>query len=193
VIAELQKTPPFKPAVEAKTNIFGKKNGRFVARFCGWEGGDNSKAAAIADLRKVMETAAKDDYTPEIFSWRGHAILLARHPVYGWGSRIIQHQGQPIETQRVSLSSGNCHDRRTAKNAVLLHLCQIGWNPHEPTPEILPPEQYGEFLRWADFQNRAHTGRTVMGLSDQDAFDYAGRNPARPELWLHLEKKQEPS
>jgi hypothetical protein len=39
-----------------------------------------------------------------------------------------------------------------------------------------------DFQTWARFQLRAIHGREVLGLIGNDCHDYAGRNPARPDL-----------
>lgn len=189
-ITEAVKALAFKPEATALKNMFGKKTGRWSVTFCGWEGGGTSKQAAIADLRKTMEIAVRDDYSPKIFSWRGNAILMARHPVYGWGTKVIMHSGVDLQTQIVYLSSGNCHDQMVASNEALYHLAQMGWSHGEPVPEITPCDKWKDFESWAEFQNRYYVGKTVLGLSEDDARGYAGRNPARPELWSHEKEKE---
>src|SRR5690606_4181783 len=116
---------------------------------------------------------------------RGNAILLYRDPVLGWKSSIIHDADTGFRSVRMHSSSYSDGTLETTKRGAELHLAQMGWQPDdgESIPEILSNcSDIAEFRSWAQFRTRFHAAR-LQGMNPQDASDYAGRNPARRELW----------
>lgn len=173
-----------KPIVEAVKSIFGKRRG-YTAKFGEHESTvQPTKDEAMDEMNMIVERAFCGSYTPEIISYRDNAMIVARHPVYGWGSRLVERsEDGGIKSGAVSLSSSDCHSRNDAVDNAKYHLAQIGWMPGEPMPSIVPPSRSSDFASWMEFQNRYYDARN-LGMSDGDAHDYAGRNPARAELWV---------
>ena len=172
-----------KPVVETVKSIFGKKRG-YKAKFGDHESTIKpTKDEAMDEMKMIVERAFSDSYTPEIVSYRGNVMLVARHPVYGWGSRLVKYsENGDIESGSVMVGGGNCHSRSVAVDAAKYSIAQLGWLPGELMPGIVPKHMIIEFALWMEFQNRYHDAIN-LGMSVNDAHDYAGRNPARAELW----------
>lgn len=170
-----------KPTVKPVKSIFGKRKG-FVAEFGSLTTKTCEKQGeAIDELERMLSRLADSDDTPHIVAYGGYAVLVAR-TISGWGSRIIFSPEDGIHNGGVQLSSGDCWDRKEAIHVACYHVAQIAWKPGEDMPYIVPNSRMGEFTNWMEFQNR-YREAIDKGMSDVDAHSYAGRNPARPELW----------
>lgn len=172
-----------KANIKKVKSIFGRHNG-YVATMGDYETEScKTQSEALEKLESVLEQAMTGTYTPYIVSWRGNVILVARRAVSGWGSRIIMHHDEEnVQDGDVLVSSGDVMSRKQAIDDAKYHLAQIGWKPYEEMPDIVPEKRRGEFLSWMEFQNRYHEAVSKR-MTDGDAHSYAGRNPARRDLW----------
>jgi hypothetical protein len=152
--------------------------------YYGVSGQGRTATEAKRDAGRRIEAALAGSYTPELVCYRGWAILVYREPHSGWCQRVIARPDDGLTAGRVW--GGNaCSDRAEALRRARVQLAQLGW---QETDGIAPPEllqdnrDRAEFVSWATFQMR-HRQVRDQGLSERDAWDYASRNPARPELW----------
>jgi hypothetical protein len=137
---------------------------------------------------KKIEKAMTASYTPEVIAWRGNAVLIYRTPE-GWCSANLMADGVLYERDLSGSWWGrDGEDWAAVVAAVRLHLAQQGWEPAdgEEVPEVLrnSPKLHGEYRSWVKFQLR-YRDAVARGMGSNDAHDYAGRNPARTELWAH--------
>lgn len=150
--------------------------------YFGMTGEGRTVTEAKRNAGAKIEQALSGDYAPVVLEWRGVGMLVYREPS-GWGSKIIYDEGQ----LREGTVYAHCcyHDKKEAIRQAYDHLSRIGVSVDDApdfAPDFLDAQQRNEYKRYAEFQRRYHTGR-AMGLSDDDAHSYAGRNPARRELW----------
>lgn len=149
--------------------------------YYGMEGEGKNLTEAKRDAGRKIEAAFSGNYTPEILSHRGYAILLAREPS-GWGARIIVDP-DGIRDGRVWISGQETYE--DAKRGALTHLAQLGWQDADgkTPPDFLKDRRaIADFVSWAEFQLRYIEGRN-RGIPESDLHDYASRNPWRPEVW----------
>lgn len=161
-------------------------------QYFGVEGSGRNVTEAKRDAGKQIERALSGDYSPIILEYRGNAILVWRDPMSGWRSGIIFDNGEFRDHRRVSWSY--CHSTKSTDDAradaiasAQDRLAQLGWRPEDATnpPEFLKTrQQIADYRYWAEFQLR-YSQAKAAGMPDNDAHDYAGKNPARPELWAH--------
>lgn len=129
------------------------------------------KIEAMVDARK-----------PRIVSWRGHAQMIWRGPE-AWCSASVCDAGELRED--VSYQTHGIDDLEDVIRSCKRHMAQMAWKPEDGTACDLLADDRNEardFARWAEFQLRYREAR-ACGMTDQDAFDFAQRNPARPQLW----------
>ena len=155
----------------------------YIASFCGWGMGGTTPQNAVDQLVNQLLNAHNGSYTPKILEYRGWVKLLVRDPVYGWGSRYIKTPTSELETGMIFMSSGNYVDYKRFEEACLYDIAQNGWIRGEPVPDIVPERMRKEFESWMEFQNRYRYAKDKLGYGDNDAHDYAGRNPMRLEIW----------
>lgn len=124
--------------------------------YFGMEGrGKNVTEARRAAGAKISR-ALTGSYDPKILSSRGTAILVYRHPHYGWlHSTIADETGF---RSRLSSGTGTYEDEKETTAAALAHLAQLTWTADDglnTAPDInLDKRQLGEFKHWAEFQLR---------------------------------------
>lgn len=146
----------------------------------GMPGQGKNVTEAKKDAGRKLEQAVSGSYEPAVISFRGQAVLVYRHQ-FGWDYCTLADE----RGFRTSLCTGTFQfSKGTALDMARFHLAQMTWLPADGNETPLPLE--GPFLRefrnWAEFQLRYVEG-IENGLGPVDAHDYAGRNPARPELW----------
>lgn len=68
--------------------------------------------------------------------------------------------------------------------SALAHLAQMGQRASDPQAPlfVVNPEDRDEYCRRSRFMRR-YQAALDAGLSEDDASDYAGQNPAKPDLW----------
>lgn len=171
-----------KASIKKVKSIFGRHNG-YAATMGDYETGPyKTQGEAMERLESVLEQAMTGTYTPHIVAWRGYVMLVARHAVSGWGSRVIMSpEDDDVTSGDILVSSGDTQTRSQAIDEAARHVAQMGWQPGEEIPDIVPPKMRGEFLSWMEFQNRYHEA-IGRGMSSSDAHSYAGRDPARRDM-----------
>jgi len=157
---------------------------KITLEYCGWESSGKTVAEAKQTAAREIKAALQGSYDPILMSWRDHTILCWRTP-HGWNSRIIRDE-LGIRCNGVLYGSGyNGQTEHECARQARLQLAQLTWKAEDGTepPQIVQHTGLEkEFASWAEFQYRYQDARK-LGMSDDDAHSYAGRNPARPELW----------
>jgi hypothetical protein len=157
-----------------------------TTEYYGVSGTGRNVTEAKRDAGEKIKRALAGDYTPIVIAWRGNAILVHREPT-GWhSSTIVNDDGIRAGHLRGTIyPSGTTREEAIA--SATGHVVQMGWKPEDGTepPEILHRyrKERSDFREWAAFQLRYREAKR-RGMNDNDAHSYAGRNPARPDLWL---------
>ena len=154
-----------------------------TVEYFGVNGTGRNVTEAKRDAGRKIEAFVKESSAPKIMQWRGWAILYWRD-IDGWCSAIIAERGALRDQTYLSFGCHAQDDRELVESSIRLRLAQFGWKPEDGTDcELLKTvRERDEFRRWAEFQLRYCEARE-RGMSEQDAYDWAGRNPARRDLW----------
>lgn len=154
-----------------------------TVNYCGMEGSGRSVTEAKKDAARKLEQAVSGSYEPILLSCRRYAVLVYRKPL-GWDYCTVADE----TGFRTSLCAGSYDDNKQfIMDAARWHLAQLAWLPADglEAPDMVlmdMPRHQREFRSWAEFQLR-YRDAIRLGMSANDAHDYAGRNPARPEIW----------
>ena len=166
--------------------------------YFGMPGSGATVKEAKLDAGRRIEEALDGDYTPSLIHWRQFTVLLARDPKYGWGYRI-SHPGEIQERMYLNSRDG---DRDECLKVLVMHIADIarptGENPEDSLPlfnilsgHIAKHNAYREFvdncIRSDRFQLRYRHAKDVLGMTDVEAHDWAGMNPANRERWQGTE------
>ncbi len=160
-----------------------------TVEYYGMTGTGKNVTEAKRDAGRQVEAALKGSYTPEIFTHRGTAILLYREPD-GWKARII------VDPQRGAIAGpvhGNSYSGDDDLNAIRQYVNEWLADITREATDTEPPaflkggERIREWHRKQEFLRRYQEGRE-RGMNDHEAHSYAGRNPARRDLWEAQEK-----
>lgn len=149
--------------------------------YFGMQGTGRNVTTAKKDAGAKITAALSGDYNPAIIECRGTAALIFRTPT-GWMWRtIVDEDGI---SHGVVYGNGGYGEKQEVVDTVRYHLAQQAWQPEDgETPALsLDKSQRYEFSRWVEFQLRYREAKE-RGMDSTDCHDYAGRNPARPELW----------
>jgi hypothetical protein len=166
------------------TDIRGKKTGRVLVQVCGIEGYGNTIDEAEGCVAEYIRRL--DEHSPVIV--RHKSIVAMMYPCREcWYYSIA---GETIDTRNPIQNFGCSSLESTYEKSLdklLLILAQRGWEPQDR--QTIPvwmnyPDMIREWLSWTEFQLRFVDARQ-RGLSDDDCHAYAGRNPARRDLWAH--------
>lgn len=161
---------------------FGSSSG-YVATFHGWKS-DLKRTAkeASENLEESIRNAADGHYNPRIVQHKNITGVLTRDPVFGWGMFTLTHNGETAE--RTIYPSSSCNSFQQQLNTLKMHVAMTAYEQgdiNKPLPSFLSPEQQDELTIWARIQERYLEALNRMNKTD--AWDFATRNPARPELW----------
>jgi hypothetical protein len=143
--------------------------------------GVTAEGKTVTEARVNAEAEAgrmlSGDYTPNLLSWRGHAMLVWREPLMGWCTRLVQDAG--VLREGNLYGCGGYESRGAAVRSARLQLAQLGWNPEDQhCPAVLAePAEISEFKSWVGFQlayRKAMTdGRPLDHVNHQWACEHA--------------------
>lgn len=149
--------------------------------YYGVDGEGRNVTEAKKDAGRKIEAALAGHYTPELLCHRGFAILVYREPS-GWCSRLVADPERGVVDGKVWGTNNGSYDE--AKRAALSHLADLGWTAAdglEPPSFLTDRRLIADYRTKAEFQLRYQRAR-ALGLKDQDAHSFAGRDPSRPDL-----------
>lgn len=156
--------------------------------YFGVEASGRNVTDAKREAGRKIEAALEGAYNPKIIAWRGYAALVFRSPE-GWSYRLIL---DPEGIREGTIYGGGCNGQ-TEKETIIgasRHLADLGWRIEdgESIPSILNGDKEGisDYVYKTKFRIRYYKARQ-SGMSETDAHSYAGKDPARPELWLNVE------
>ena len=162
--------------------------------YFGMPGSGRNVTEAKRDAGRKLQEAMTGSYNPVLLHWRGYCIFVWRTP-NGWESTVTHDpEGEFGVIRKEGTLYGGTHadcDREEVVRRCWEHLAQLGWKHEDgtnPPPFLKDRRSIADFKTWAEFQIRFKAARE-RGMSDDDAHSYAGRNPARPQLWMHEEKQ----
>ncbi len=99
--------------------------------YFGFAGEGPTVKAAKEDAGKKITALHRDNWTPVIREWRGHAALVFR-TLRGWEYRFIARPGELPPLQIPHGSSCGYSDRAEAIAAAERHVAANGWEPTDP-------------------------------------------------------------
>jgi hypothetical protein len=159
--------------------------------YYGVEGQGRNVTEAKKDAGAKIKAGMTGDCQPYVICWRGWAKIVYFDPRSGYCDAMLR-EGDTGVMRVGSLYGRSCGpdawDRKVIIQRAAAHVLQCGWaaDDCEKVPADFPIDigapAEREHASWARWQIRYQEARTA-GLGDNDAHDYAGRNPARPELW----------
>jgi len=168
---------------------------KVTIEYLGMPGSGATVTEAKRDAGRRIEEALEGDYSPIVAQWRDHAVLAFRHPRYEWGYRFLNDSA----VQSVSHCCSGYTSKEECLRAMLIHIADIGMSVSD-TPESIDPlfasyfglkqreideikAEYARRLAYHQEVSARMAEAESIGLSGEDARDYAMRNPARRELW----------
>jgi hypothetical protein len=140
--------------------------------------GKTIREAKIDATRKIQSALKRLEQKPVMIKMRDYSALV--YPsLYGWEVRKWK-DGENFNASGVNLS---CTDKEGTIQDCKKHLAQLTWTIEDGLnhPDLTINENK-DLSSWFEFQIR-YKMATNKGMTDQDSFDYAGKNPARPEIW----------
>ena len=147
-----------------------------TVKYYGVDGTGRTVKEAKVDAGRKIEAAFDRNYNPEIVKIGDEIGLLWATP-FSYCYRII------TDTKGILFGSFREGEREGVKQEMRNHLLQLSWKPEYG---LNHPDASKDELRdlqsWFEFQLRYKAAKS-KGMSDNDAHDYAGRNPARCYLW----------
>jgi hypothetical protein len=152
--------------------------------YYGMEGTGRNVTDAKRDAGAKIERALSGDYTPDLVSYRGQAILIYRTPG-GWNSCVLSDSAGLRNGPCYGTTYPGSYSREDVIREAREHLAQLTWTPEDgliPPPFLKDRRSLSDYKTWAEFQLRYREART-RGMDDNDAHSFAARNPQRPELW----------
>lgn len=162
-----------------EARVFGKWH---TAQLLGYRTGNcETKQQAYEELESTIREAL-DDRTPKVLSFRGEVVIVLHRGPYGWTYQRINQ-----DTIEADIFGSGSETREKAIDHAWAYLLQLTWKQEDgvdghPCFAHLSEWEQDNHRTWARFQLR-YKQALAHGLSPDDATDYAGRNPARPELW----------
>lgn len=147
--------------------------------YMGYEGeGKTVKEAKLNATKKVQSALKRLEHKPILIKMRNYSAII--YPAaYGWESKKWK-DGEDPDNSGTNL---NCGDQKETILDCRKHLAQLTWIIEDGLNHPgLTIEENKDLVSWFEFQIR-YKKAIDQGLTDQDAFDYAGKNPSRPEIW----------
>lgn len=168
---------------------------RVTIEYFGMPGSGATVTEAKRDAGRKIEEALDGDYSPIVAQWRDHAVLAFRHPRYGWGYRFLGDSS----VQAVSQCCSGFTDKEECLRAMLIHIADNAMLVSD-APESINPlfasyfglkqreidgikAEYARRLAYHQAVQARMAEAASIGLTGEDARDYALQNPARRELW----------
>jgi hypothetical protein len=165
---------------------------RINLTYCGMDGAGPTVKEAKQDAARKIEAALNLRYSPRALVYRGHTLIRLASP-NGYGYIILSPEQTPAATRHFSpcFHTESMDDEECWQRA-LNHLAQNTWQvsdgPAAPPQlaRLMDGHTLSKFAAWAGFQTR-YAEATARGLSNADAYDYAGRNPEAKYIVLPAE------
>ncbi|MFH1635798.1 MAG: hypothetical protein ABIG63_17540 [Chloroflexota bacterium] len=183
--------------VEANKTLRGKRNHDEPWRvLADGEVIHTSTAQTRQEAREEAEQILAEFYTessvPFVLNWRG-TMAVGYRDRFGWGYRFYDSFGM---FQNVCHCSCGFANRRECITAAVFHLADVKREEGETSSDLFCShalvidskieQAIDDFTRRAkqnDEFARRYREAIARGMGTGDAHDYAGRNPARRELW----------
>jgi hypothetical protein len=158
----------------------------------GMSGSGKTVTEAKQDAGRRITALLEEIGAPILLTHRGQMIVMSRDK-YGWGYRLYQVAELKIRTDASHCSCGFA-GKDDCLVAAVRHLADLTRTEGETDSALFDAlrtqqaarERYSFALKAAQDDVWLDRRRTALarGMSENDAHDYAGRNPMRPELWL---------
>jgi len=161
--------------------------------YLGLSGTGGSLKEAKEDCVKQATAILKaEDWDPKLLTYRGQAIVVY-HSMSGWQYRGITLKdydaaGAVFRIKTVYGTSGEYGDhsiksRDMVVDRALYHLAQSTWEAEDgdKTELCISDNDRRDFASWTEFQLRYRKAK-ALGLTADESYAYAARDPRRPEL-----------
>jgi len=160
-----------------------------------FEGTGKTLKAATAHAHRQAHEALEGNYTPEVYEWRQHVVLLWREPGTGWVYKHIAGPKDAFPQGPVArYISGRTYE--DARRGAITHLFQNGWDWADGAQKLTPgfaglvnlvghltKYDLDDLYNWQIFQIRYRFAETTLKYESNDCHSYALKNPARADLW----------
>jgi hypothetical protein len=152
--------------------------------YFGMNGQGKNVTEAKRDAGAKIERAMTGSYDPAIVHYRGHAAIVYRSPDVWHYSLVSDEEG----FRERLCTTGAFDDKEVAMQRARYHVAQNAWQLSDglAVPSFVTDKSDRMNLEsLAKFQIRYARARE-LGMTDTDSHDFAGMNPARPELWANV-------
>jgi hypothetical protein len=162
--------------------------------------GPNLKEAKANACEKLRE-AMTGTYSPAIIRYRGWVCVVGRDPTGGWAYRIFSPENTKI--METGLMSWSAQDRDGTIISAVRHLADLIRPVGEPCDTVYDlwecavlssRDRDRAYENWRDdckrsdvFQKRYRYAIGLLGLNENDAYNWAHMNPGCRELWAGTE------
>jgi len=164
--------------------------------YFGMPGSGSTVKEAKLDAGRKIESAFEGSYAPVLLNHRGTLLVISRNPKCAWGYRMFDLNELKPRTVADHCSCG-FQSEEEALLAAVKHLADIKRQHGERDSDLFDllrgreqadaRREFSSRAEWADDYQDRYKLAIESGMPTGDAHDFAGRNPARRELWACTE------